>query len=216
MRSLIPQKWDAAVEPGAIGHVAFIESVNSIDSSNPLNDNLTVSEYNENGDGHGDYRTGTAASMRFTEFVNFGISPQPIATQTSKPDLSFYAKKIVQWNGDTKAQKTSWLVWPVGSRLVRYWIPDISTYFCLRNQGYADAGPVSSDILNQLPDQTGQWATCVKSPVNTPTTSRPTANKTPTVSVTQNPTPISTTTPSIPTPAPTTPTALTTWTENAE
>src|SRR5205807_7565410 len=50
-QSLIPQKWEAAVEPVSsnhpFGHVAFVESVNSIDSSNPGNDNITVSEYNE-------------------------------------------------------------------------------------------------------------------------------------------------------------------------
>ena len=30
----------------------------------------------------------------------------------------------------------------------------------MRSQGYSDAGPVSSTTLNQLPDQTGRWATC--------------------------------------------------------
>lgn len=219
-QSLIPQKWDAAVEPPSskhiFGHVAFVESVNSVDSSNPGNDNITVSEYNENLHGDGDYRTGTAASMGFTQFVNFGISPKSTITQTSSPDPAIYAKKIVQWKGDTKAQKTSWLVWPVASKLVRYWIPDISTYYCLVNEGYADAGPVSSDILNQLPDQTGQKATCIKPPVNTLANSTPTAKKmpnTPTVSVTQNPT--TTTTPTSAPPTPTTPTPQTTWTEQS-
>lgn len=213
-QSLIPQQWDVAVEPGAIGHVAFVESVNSVDSSNPGNDNITVSEYNEYGDGHGDYRTGTVASMGFTEFVNFGISLKSTIKQTSNPNPSFYAKKIVQWNSDTKAQKTSWLVWPVSGKLVRYWIPDISTYYCLINEGYSDAGPVSSDILNQLPDQTGQKATCVKPPANTPSNSNPTANKipnTPTVSASQNPT--STSSPTITPPTTITPTPQTTWTE---
>ena len=120
----------------------------------------------------------------------------------------------MQWNGDTKAQKTSWLVLPHGSKLVRNWIPDISTYFCLRNQGYADAGPVSSDILNQLPDQTGQWATCIQPPVKTLTNTTPTAKKipdTPTVSVTQTVVPPKTPTPPTGlTPTPTTPTY---WTE---
>lgn len=233
-QSLTPQMWDAAVEPPSsqhiFGHVAFVERVNSIDSSNPGNDNITVSEYNENLQGDGDYRTGTATSLGFTEFVNFGISPKSTITQTNNPNPANYAKKIVQWNGDTKAQRTSWLVWPVSSKLVRYWIPDISTYYCLRNEGYPDAGPVSSDILNQLPDQTGQKATCVKPPVKTLTDSTPTAYKiqnTPTVSVSQNPT--STTSPTstpttmvtptptaIPTPTPTaTPTPQTTWTEQS-
>lgn len=216
-QSLIPQKWDAAVEPVSskhlFGHVAFVESVNSIDSSNPGNDNITVSEYNLSGDGQGDQRIGAAASMGFTEFVNFGISPKSTITQTNNPNPANYAKKIVQWNGDTKAQRTSWLVWPVSGKLVRYWIPDISTYSCLVSEGYPDVGPVSSDILNQLPDQTGQKATCVKTPTNTLSNSQPVAKKIPipTVPVSKNPTstPSQTITPIITT----TPTPQPTWTE---
>ncbi len=190
MQSLIPQQGDAAVEPISskhrFGHVAFVESVNSVDASTPGNDIITVSEYNFKGYGLGDLRTGPAASMGFTQFVNFGISLKPIITPTASPAPGIYAKKIIQWNGDTKVQKTSWLVWPLASKLVRYSIPDSSTYYCLINEGYADAGPVSSDILNQLPDQTGQKATCVKPPVITLTNTTPTAKKfpnTPTVVV---------------------------------
>ena len=74
-RSLTPQAGDAAVKPGSPGHVAFIESVNSVDPSNPDNDNITVSEYNHDEVGTGDQRTGTASSMGFTEFVDFGVTP---------------------------------------------------------------------------------------------------------------------------------------------
>jgi surface antigen len=68
-RSSTPQASDAAVQPGTssnpYGHVAFIESVNS-------NGTITVSEYNYDMIGNGDTRTATAASMGFTEFINFG------------------------------------------------------------------------------------------------------------------------------------------------
>ncbi len=83
-RSSTPKAWDAAVVPAtynsqgvetSYGHVAFIESVNSVDANNPLNDNITVSEYNHDAMGNGDTRTGTASSMGFTEFVDFGLHP---------------------------------------------------------------------------------------------------------------------------------------------
>lgn len=71
-KSSTPAAWDAAVEPGTAvnpyGHVAFVESVNS-------DGTITVSEYNHDAHGNGDTRTGTAASMGFTEFVDFGVHP---------------------------------------------------------------------------------------------------------------------------------------------
>ncbi len=74
-QSTTPKAWDAAVVPGNPGHVAFVQSVNSVDPNNPGNDNITVSEYNHDAQGHGDTRTGTASSMGFTEYVDFGVHP---------------------------------------------------------------------------------------------------------------------------------------------
>lgn len=70
---------------------------------------------------------------------------------------AFYANRMVQWDGDTQPQKTAWLV---SGDLKRYWIPDSSTFNCLRSSGTAFAGPISVTILNQLPDQTGHSAAC--------------------------------------------------------
>lgn len=67
-KSTTPKAWDAAVVPGNPGHVAFVESVNT-------DGTITVSEYNHDAQGHGDTRTGTATSMGFTEFVDFGVHP---------------------------------------------------------------------------------------------------------------------------------------------
>jgi len=67
-QSTTPLAWDAAVVPGNPGHVAFVESVNT-------DGTITVSEYNQNGQGTGDKRTGTASSMGFTKFVDFGVHP---------------------------------------------------------------------------------------------------------------------------------------------
>jgi surface antigen len=74
-QSTTPKAWDAAVVPGNPGHVAFVQSVNSVDPNNAGNDNITVTEYNHDAQGHGDTRTGTASSMGFTEYVDFGVHP---------------------------------------------------------------------------------------------------------------------------------------------
>jgi hypothetical protein len=70
---------------------------------------------------------------------------------------SGYAGQIVQWNGDTKAQKTAWYVTP---DLRRLWIPDAGTYYCLKGRGVAGPTALSAALLNQLPDQTNQWVAC--------------------------------------------------------
>ncbi|HWB38941.1 MAG TPA: FG-GAP-like repeat-containing protein [Candidatus Saccharimonadales bacterium] len=84
-RSGSPKAWDAAVVPGNPGHVAFVESVNSVDPGNPLNDNITVSEYNHDAQGDGDERTGRAGDMGFTEFVDFGVHPSSTSPLPNSP-----------------------------------------------------------------------------------------------------------------------------------
>jgi surface antigen len=74
-QSTTPKAWDAAVVPGSVGHVAFVQSVNT-------DGTITVSEYNHDAQGHGDTRTGTASSMGFTEFVDFGVHPSNSAALT--------------------------------------------------------------------------------------------------------------------------------------
>ena len=97
-RSTTPKAWDAAVEPGDPGHVAFVESVNS-------GGTITVSEYNHNMDGTGDTRTGTASSMGFTEFVDFGVHPSGGGSGFSAfntfdwPHMAFTGLSGLQSNG---------------------------------------------------------------------------------------------------------------------
>ena len=71
-KATTPKAGDAAVKPtsssDAYGHVAYVESVND-------DGTITVSEYNHDVKGDGDTRTGTASSMGFTEFVDFGVHP---------------------------------------------------------------------------------------------------------------------------------------------
>jgi len=76
---------------------------------------------------------------------------------TSGLDASSYKGQIVQWDGDTASQKTSWQVGYDGKRRV---IHDQSTFQCLHDAGWGDSQSVSSDTLDDLPDTTGVWAAC--------------------------------------------------------
>lgn len=120
-RSTNPRAWDAAVEPVSAarpaGHVAFIESVNSVDPLDPLNDNITVSEYNEHFDGTGDQRSGTARSMGFTKFVDFGVhpadstvTPPPANAPSAKPSVIQSQNGTMQWfaRGTSGDVQTNW------------------------------------------------------------------------------------------------------------
>lgn len=73
------------------------------------------------------------------------------------PILQDYAGHIVQWSGDTKAQKTAWYV---TADLKRHWIPNAATYWCLKRKGAPGPNVLPASTLNQLPDQTGNWAKC--------------------------------------------------------
>ena len=64
---------------------------------------------------------------------------------------------MVQWNGDTSSQPTSWQVGFDGNRR---WIPDLPTYQCLQNAGEGNSIAVNSVVLNSLPNLNNVWATC--------------------------------------------------------
>ena len=141
--------WAPSSKNGGFGHVAIVASVSNNGNT------IVVDEYNLAFTGV--YNTPPRTLTNgVTDWPNDFIHIADI-TSGGSGSLSTYAGKIVQWNGDTKTPKTSWLVSP---DLKRYWIPDSSTYNCLRSQGYPDAGPISSTLLDQLPDQSGKWATC--------------------------------------------------------
>ncbi|HVF06159.1 MAG TPA: hypothetical protein VNA20_15055 [Frankiaceae bacterium] len=74
-----------------------------------------------------------------------------------KNSVAQYAGHIVQWNGDTKAQKTAWYVTP---DLKRLWIPDVATFDCLRGRGAPGPLQLGAQTLDALPDQAGKWAGC--------------------------------------------------------
>jgi murein DD-endopeptidase MepM/ murein hydrolase activator NlpD len=72
--------------------------------------------------------------------------------------LFHWAGQIVQWNGDTKPQRTSWLVGNYD--LKRRWVPNVRTYNCLRARGVADAGARPAATLDRLTDVSNVWAQC--------------------------------------------------------
>lgn len=137
-------QWNSGIS----GHVAYVEASDASGITITMDDYYTSQPWPNGYTARVHIAIGSPAWP--DNFIHFQVPSNP-----GQP--AFYAGKIVQWNGDTKTQRTSWLVTP---DLKRYWIPDISTYNCLKGNGFADAGPISSTLLDQLPDQSGQWATC--------------------------------------------------------
>lgn len=133
---------------GSLGHVAYVEASDSNGITITMDDYYTKSPW-PNGY-TANVHIGTTSPAWPDNFIHF-------KDRVTSSQPAYYAGKIVQWNGDTKAQKTSWLVSP---DLKRYWIRDISTFSCLTKSGFPNAGPISSALLDQLPDQTGQLAVC--------------------------------------------------------
>ncbi|MCU1322225.1 MAG: O-glycosyl hydrolase [Acidobacteriaceae bacterium] len=73
------------------------------------------------------------------------------------PNPAVYHGKIVQWDQDSAAQKSSWLVGFDGNRR---WIPDLPTFQCLTAAGHGNSLSVTNDTLNKLPNLENVWATC--------------------------------------------------------
>jgi hypothetical protein len=74
-----------------------------------------------------------------------------------RPKIS-YTGHIVQWDGDTKAQKTAWLVGLDGRR---HWIPSTTDYWCLVNGGVPGPYLLPSSVLTSIvPDDPGSQAPC--------------------------------------------------------
>lgn len=71
-----------------------------------------------------------------------------------------YVGHIVQWDGDTKQQKTAWFV---GQE--RRWIPTIAIYNCLKGRGAPGPDVLAAQKLDEYQDLTGQWITGPSDPV---------------------------------------------------
>ena len=88
-------------------------------------------------------------------FQNPDRSIVVVALNSASP--TNYTGHIVQWDGDTKAQKTAWLVGPDGHRR---WINDTATYNCLTANYASGPNVLSSFALDRVPDLTNVWAVC--------------------------------------------------------
>lgn len=128
------------------GHTAVVQS-SSVNSSGA--GSVTVVEENGAASGTTTYQVKNWKFVTSYAYVKWLHRPtNPVAQ---------YAGHIVQWNGDTKSQKTSWYVTP---DLRRLWIPDVTTYNCLKSHGAPGPDVLAAKSLNGLPDQSGHWAAC--------------------------------------------------------
>lgn len=84
------------------------------------------------------------------------VAPIPFLRDKQRASLS---GGIVGWK-NSSGSVTSWYVVRHNGRLRRRWIPNASTYWCLRRRGATDWGPQPARFLDQLPDLRGQWASC--------------------------------------------------------
>ncbi len=147
----VPVPGDLVVEWNSTwGHVAVVDSVSG----------GAVAAVDQNA-AHTSRRTYSRSGSTLTSPTRGnsvrGFLHSPRNGAVNPPDLQRYANRIVQWDGDTKTQKTAWLVTP---DLRRLWIPDGGTYWCLRNRGLGGPDVLPAGVLDRLADQRGQWAAC--------------------------------------------------------
>lgn len=81
---------------------------------------------------------------------------QKWSTGTAGLDPGLYVGGLVK-SPDPGLQNQSWFVAPDGKRL---WVPDVSTYNCLRAGGIAEPAAVTAWTFAQLPDQNCAWVPC--------------------------------------------------------
>jgi Tol biopolymer transport system component/surface antigen len=129
---------------GSDGHVAIVEQVG------PNNSYIVISQQNISTDTNGYDWTKINAGGSKTQweewpdnFIHF-----PIKT---------YHGNIVQSSSDTSTQKMSWRVGADGRR---HWIPTISDYWCLKNNGVPGPVPLNLGFLNTILPVSGSEASC--------------------------------------------------------
>jgi surface antigen len=130
------------------GHVAYVEKVDYNSSGRVTGIAITEDNWMPE---TGSFAGGYTAEIHITA----GTSVWPANFIHAK---DYYYGDIVQWNGDTSAQKTSWLVGADGRR---HWIPSTSVYACLKNGGAPGPYLLPSDVLTAVvPDDSGSQVPC--------------------------------------------------------
>ena len=160
-----------------------------------VNGNGTVSIAEYNGDAQGDYDI--RPNMRAEAYLHKPAAPAP---PPAFNPAAYNGHIVKQNNGST----TAWLV--IDPQGHRNWIPTAAVYNCLVAAGHPGPDLLSAAQLNQLPDQTGIWATCTPPPAPAPSP----APSQPPVTTT---TPDTTTTTQTTTAAPPPPPPPSTWSE---
>ena len=130
----------------AWGHVAYVEAVNGDGS-------FLISEYNRGSDGR------QSPNRTIPEWQ---IAAQGIRFIYGGPATGGeYIGHIIHWAGDTKSQKTAWLVVNRQGHPRRNWIPTSAVYNCLKTSGAPGPDVLPSEYLSTwLIDNTGEHAAC--------------------------------------------------------
>jgi surface antigen len=152
---------------GGVGHVAYVSAVaddnhfttqeENTDGKERPNVVFTVANDRNPSSVHTAYYAADGSVHRHIGSDTVFIYGGPVVTP---PQYAGYLGHVVQWDGDHKAQKPAWLVVNDGGRLRRRWIPDIPTYWCLKNAGAPGPDVLSSTVLDALEDETDVPATC--------------------------------------------------------
>jgi hypothetical protein len=130
---------------GSYGHVAYVEKVFGDGS-------FEISERNA---------TGNSSSSVVTTRTQYPGRPGVEFVYGGPAAGAEFAGHIVQWDGDTKAQRTAWYVVVSGGHARRNWIPDSATFYCLKRRGAPGPDVLPSEVLsNALPDEGGVHASC--------------------------------------------------------
>lgn len=130
---------------GSYGHVAVVEQVFA-------DGTFQISERNA---------TGSNTSYATTTSTQYPGRPGVEFVYGGPASGAEYFGHIVQWDGDTKAQKTAWYVISDGGRPRRNWIPDSATFYCLKRRGAPGPDVLPAALLSTaLIDQVGVPARC--------------------------------------------------------
>lgn len=166
---------------GRYGHVAVVEAVYG-------DGTFLISERNASGSGKSDATT-TSTQYPGRPGVEFVYGGPASGAE--------YFGHIVQWDGDTKTQRTAWYVISDAGHPRRNWIPDSATYYCLKRRGAPGPDVLPSSVLsNVLIDQIGVKASCNDGqggsdppPATAPVSAAPPASPTPAPAPTPPPPP---------------------------
>jgi surface antigen len=126
----------------------------------------SIAQWNGGQNGHVAYVEAVTSTYIVITADNFGSDTDRLKILRTSPYMpdnfihfkDTYIGAIVQWDGDTKAQKTAWRVGADGRR---HWLPSGSVYSCLVNGGVTGPYVLPSTVLDTVvPDRNYSWESC--------------------------------------------------------